>query len=134
MSDARPHVLVVDDEEDFCELMTLRLEHHGFRVTARHTLDGALDVIGQERVDSLVLDLRLENEDGMLLFDEVKRRGLDLPMLILTADGSTGAHVERLQGTDVLMPKPFDALELVRWLEGAVRPSAASRPDRSARK
>ncbi len=125
MSDTRPHVLVVDDEVDFCELMTLRLEHHGFRVTSRHTLQGGFDVVERERVDALVLDVRLENEDGLQLFSDVKRRGLELPTVILTAEGAgtSGAPTE-LGGGDALMPKPFDTQELVRWLTRAVQRSS----------
>ena len=37
-----PHVLVVDDDEELCELLTLRLEHHGFRVTTEHNRRGAV--------------------------------------------------------------------------------------------
>ena len=132
MNDTRPHVLVVDDEEDFCELMALRLEHHGFRVTARHTLHGGLDVLQRERVDSLVLDLRLDNEDGLELFGEVKRRGLQLPVIILTADGAGAAPLAGLGHGDALMPKPFDTRALVQWLSHAVErhraPEAAEEP------
>lgn len=125
MSDTRPHVLVVDDEVDFCELMTLRLEHHGFRVTCRHTLQGGFDVLDRERVDALVLDVRLEDEDGLTLFAHVKDRGLGPPTVILTAEGAaaTGTTTDLGRG-DALMPKPFDTQQLVAWLMRAVQRTA----------
>ena len=127
MSDSRPHVIIVDDEEDFCELMALRLEHHGFRVTLRHTVQGGLEVLEREHVHAMVLDVRLENEDGLDLFSEVKRRRLEIPVIILPADGAGGEVQPDLGATDALMPKPFDTQELVRWLTNAVR-----RPRQSA--
>ncbi|MEQ9324785.1 MAG: response regulator, partial [Polyangiaceae bacterium] len=59
-----PHVLVVDDDEELCELLTLRLEHHGFRVTTEHNRRGALEAFERGVVDTVLLDLMLGDDNG----------------------------------------------------------------------
>jgi len=113
----RPHVLVVDDEEDMCELLTLRLEHHGYRVTSEQTCRGGLEVLEREVVDAVLLDLRLEHEDGLQLLSEVQMRSLDLPVIILTAHGTIDTAVEAMKrGAYGFLTKPFDDHELLQKL------------------
>lgn len=113
----RPHVLVVDDEEDLCALLSLRLEHHGFAVTTRQTVRGGLEVIDTQAIVSVVLDLRLDNENGLDFMVEIRRRGLDaLPIIILTADGSAPHSVHVVGDSYTFLTKPFDAVELVETL------------------
>lgn len=118
---ARPHVLVIDDEEDLCELIALRLEHHGFRVSTEQTSRGGLEVLEREVADAMVLDLQLENENGMDLLSEVQKRSLDLPVIILTAHGTIETAVEAIErGAYGFLTKPFDDHELVQKLNHAV--------------
>jgi two-component system response regulator GlrR len=117
----RPHILVVDDEEDLCELIGLRLEHHGFRVSAEHRIRGALEVLEREVVDAVVLDLRLEGENGLDLLAEIQKRSLDLPVVVLTAHGSIEMAVEATKsGAYGFLTKPFEDHELVQKLAHAV--------------
>lgn len=118
---SRPHILVVDDEEELCELITLRLEHHGFRVSAELASRGALEVLEREVVDAVILDLRLHNENGLDLLTEIQKRSLDLPVVVLTAHGSIEVAVEAMKcGAYGFLTKPFDDHELVEKLGHAV--------------
>ncbi len=118
---SRPHVLVIDDEEDLCELIALRLEHHGFRVTCEQTSRGGLEVLEREVADALILDLQLENENGMDLLADIQKRSLDLPVIILTAHGTIETAVEAIErGAYGFLTKPFDDHELVQKLNHAV--------------
>jgi two-component system response regulator GlrR len=117
----RGHVLVVDDEEDLCELLSLRLEHQGFRVTIETTGRGALEVLEREVVDAAILDLRLDGEDGLDVLDAVQRRSLDLPVIVLTAHGSVETAVAALnRGAYGFLTKPFHDHELLSKVEHAV--------------
>ncbi|MCA9577702.1 MAG: sigma-54 dependent transcriptional regulator [Polyangiales bacterium] len=117
----RPHVAVIDDEEDLCELIALRLEHHGFRVSSEQTCRGGLEILEREVVDAVLLDLRLENENGLDLLDEVQKRSLDLPVIILTAHGTIDTAVLAMErGAYGFLTKPFDDRELVQKLRQAV--------------
>jgi two-component system, NtrC family, response regulator GlrR len=117
----RPHVVVVDDDVDHCVLLSLRLEHHGFRVTTEHTARGALEVLEREIVDAMVVDVRLEQEDGLDLLVKVQYRSLDLPVIMLTAHGSIETAVEAMnRGAYGFLTKPFDDHELLQKLHHAV--------------
>jgi two-component system, NtrC family, response regulator GlrR len=118
---ARPHVVVIDDEEDLCELIALRLEHHGYRVTSEQTGRGGIEVLEREVVDAMVLDLRLDGEEGLDLLADIQQRSLDLPVVILTAHGTIETAVEALErGAYGFLTKPFDAHDLLQKLDHAV--------------
>ena len=118
---ARPHVLVVDDERDLCELIAMRLEHNGYRVTCESTGRGGIEVLEREVVDAMVLDLRLDGENGLDLLVDIQQRSLDLPVIMLTAHGTIETAVEALErGAYGFLTKPFDAHELLQKLDHAV--------------
>ncbi len=118
---ARPHVVVLDDEQDLCELLALRLEHHGYRVTCEQTSRGAIEVLERGFVDAMVLDLRLDGENGLDLLAAIQQRSFDLPVVILTAHGTIETAVEALErGAFGFLTKPFDAHELLQKLDHAV--------------
>ena len=120
-SASRPHVVVVDDEPDLCELLALRLDHHGYRVSTEHTSRGALEVLEREMVDAMIVDLRLDEESGLDLLTEIQKHSLDLPVIILTAHGSIETAVEAMRrGAYGFLTKPFHDHELLQKLEHAV--------------
>lgn len=120
-SESRPHVLIIDDEEDLCELLTLRLEHHGFRTSSEQTSRAGLEVLEREVVDVIIVDLRLENENGLDLLSTVRQRSLDLPVIVLTAHGTIETAVEAMRrGAYGFLTKPFDDHELLQKLDHAV--------------
>jgi len=118
---SRPHLLVIDDERDLCELLELRLEHHGYRVTSEQTGRGGIEALEREVVDAVILDLRLENENGLEMIEELQKRSLDLPIIILTAHGTIDTAVEAMRrGAYGFLTKPFDDHELLQKLAHAV--------------
>ena len=115
------HVLIVDDEEDLCELLAMRLEHHGFRASIETTGRGALELLSREIVDAIVLDMRLDGEDGLDVLEEVQRRSLDLPVVVLTAHGTAEMAVAALgRGAYGFLTKPFHDHELLSKISHAV--------------
>lgn len=117
----RPHVLMIDDEEDLCELVALRLEHNGYRVTTETTARGGLEVIEREVVDAMILDLRLEDADGLEVLRRVVERSSDLPVVVLTAHGTIESAVEAMRlGAYGFLTKPFDGHALLQQLGHAV--------------
>jgi two-component system response regulator GlrR len=78
-------------------------------------------VLEREIVDAMVLDLRLEHENGLDLISEIQQRSLDLPVLILTAHGTIENAVEAIErGAYCFLTKPFDHRELLQKLDQAV--------------
>ncbi|MBX3270716.1 MAG: sigma-54-dependent Fis family transcriptional regulator [Sandaracinaceae bacterium] len=99
----------------------MRLEHHGFRVSIETTGRGALEVLEREVVDTIILDMRLDDEDGLDVLDEVQRRSLDLPVVVLTAHGTVEMAVAALQrGAYGFLTKPFHDHELLSKVSHAV--------------
>ncbi|MDB4990204.1 MAG: Response regulator of zinc sigma-54-dependent two-component system, partial [Myxococcaceae bacterium] len=117
----RPHIVVIDDEEDLCELITFRLEHNGYRVSSERSCRGALEILEREVVDAMLLDLRLDGENGLDLLVEVQKRVLDLPVIILTAHGTIETAVQAMKsGAYGFLTKPFDDRELTEKIAHAV--------------
>lgn len=116
-----PHVLIIDDEVDMCELLTMRLEHHGYRVSNAQTIRDGLRILEGEVVDAIVSDLRLEQGSGLEVLTEVQARSLDIPVVILTAHGTIETAVEAMsRGAYGFLAKPFHDHELLQKLAHAV--------------
>jgi two-component system, NtrC family, response regulator GlrR len=116
-----PHVLVVDDEADLCELLCLRLRHEGFQATSCGCGDEALALLESEQIDAVLLDFRLEEEDGLDVLSKILLRSADLPVIMLTAHGTPEAAVEAMKrGAYGFLTKPFDDRELILELRHAV--------------
>ncbi|HSC89805.1 MAG TPA: sigma-54 dependent transcriptional regulator [Polyangiaceae bacterium] len=125
---SEPHVLVVDDDAELCELMQLRLEHHGFQVGLAQTAPAALASLARQRADAVVLDLRLETSDGLDLLLELRDLQPDLPVIVLTAHGSIETAIEATRrGAFGFLTKPFRDDELLQKLNHAAQRTALRR-------
>jgi DNA-binding response OmpR family regulator len=119
-------VLVVDDDAELCQLLSLYLTTEGYRVEAVHT--GAK---GTERALSgdhalVVLDVMLPDIKGFEVLRRVRARS-STPILMLTARGDEQDRILGLQmGADDYLPKPFNPRELSARIEAILR---RSRPD-----
>lgn len=114
------HVLVVDDDTELCELLELRLAARGYRMTARHTVKEAIDYLGREPLDAVLLDLRLGAGDGFDVLEAVRKRSPELPVIILTAHGSIETAVEAMRrGAFGFVTKPFLDHDLLQKIEHA---------------
>jgi two-component system response regulator GlrR len=128
MNDHPAHVLIIDDEIELCELLAMRLEHNHYRVTTAHDSLSGLAVLGRERVDAMILDLRLGEENGLDVLSEVQKRSPDLPVVILTAHGTIETAVEAMRrGAYGFLTKPFHDHELLQKLSHAVENSSLRR-------
>lgn len=110
-------VLVVDDDPSLRLLCRVNLELEGYAVIEAGTVHEAEQVLENGRVDVVLLDLHLGNEQGVALVPAIERRGLTSSLALLT--GSPG---NRLPEGATVIPKPFGIDELT----GTVRRLAAS--------
>jgi two-component system response regulator GlrR len=117
----RQHVLVVDDDEDLRELLSLRLEHNGYEVVCEQTCAGGMDRLEDRGFDAMILDLRLPDGDGLSLLPRIKERRPDLPVIMLTAHGSIESAVEAMRlGAFGFLTKPFLDHDLLQTIRHAV--------------
>ena len=124
---SRAHVLVVDDEPRYRDVIRFNLEAEGYRVTCAPTGEEALAAFRRQDPDLVILDLMLPGIDGF----EVGGRIRDVsprPILILTAKGADEDKVRGLRlGADDYVTKPFGVLELLARIEALLRRVVAPR-------
>jgi len=119
-------VLVVDDEPNIVDVVSMALRHNGFAVEAADTGHGALSKVREWRPHVMVLDVMLPDMDGL----EVARRLINdragVPILFLSARDDTPTKVRGLtMGGDDYVTKPFSLEELVARLRNLLRRSGA---------
>jgi DNA-binding NtrC family response regulator len=121
-------ILMVDDEIDFLESSTRALVRRGFEVL--HALDGltALQMVGEEVFDVVVLDLKMPGIDGEEVFRRIRESRPDLPVIMLTGHGSVPHAFETAKkGIADYIAKPCDMDEL----EGRIHKVLEIKRDRS---
>ena len=113
-------ILLVDDEVDFVEMLSLRLNEVGERVTPAYSGREGLEILGQRAIDVVILDIRMPGMDGIETLREIKKRFPLVEVIMLTGHGTTETAVEgmKLGAFDYLM-KPADFDELLLKLEKA---------------
>ncbi len=82
------NILVVDDEQDFLETLVKRLSKRNFSVRGAESGEQALEMLGQEAADVVLLDVRMPGMDGMQVLGEIKRRYPHTQVIILTGHAS----------------------------------------------
>lgn len=111
----RPHVLLVDDEQDFLNAVSSGLVRRGFRVAKAVDAIEALRLLQQEAFDLAVLDVKMPGMSGDELFLVIKRRWPDVPAIMLTGHPSIGqAFRASREGVVRYLAKPCDVEELAR--------------------
>lgn len=113
-------VLLVDDEEEFISTLAQRLQIRGYKPgTATHG-EEALQMVANNPYDVMVLDLMLPGLSGLDVLKELKRQIPDLPVIMLTGQGSTREGMEGMRSGafDYLM-KPIDLDELMAKIDEA---------------
>ncbi len=125
------HVLVVDDDEETRELIASALRRDGHRSTLAIDPAAALQAIASATFDVLVLDVMLGPASGLELCAELRRSGLQAPILFLSARGTVGARVDGLDaGGDDYLAKPFAVRELLARIRALGRRGPSLRPTR----
>ena len=117
-----PRLLVVDDDTDLLRLLSMRLESAGYRVSTAASAEAALAQLDVERPQLVISDVRLPGRDGLALYDEVRRRHPDLPVILLTAHGTIHDAVEATaRGVFTYLTKPYDGKELLEKIAQALQ-------------
>ena len=115
-------VLLVDDEEDFVEMLSLRLGETGEKVTPAYSGKECLDFLKEHgnEIDVVILDIKMPGMDGMEVLQVIKRRFPLIEVIMLTGHGTTESAVQgmKLGAYDYLL-KPADYNDLIDKLHGA---------------
>ncbi|SNS85615.1 response regulator transcription factor [Actinacidiphila glaucinigra] len=120
-------VLVVDDENDLADLLSMALRYEGWDVTTEHTGSDALRTARELRPDAVVLDVMLPDMDGPAVLARLRRELPDVPVLFVTAKDAVEDRIAGLTaGGDDFVTKPFGLEEVVARLRGLLRRAGAA--------
>lgn len=123
MSEAR--IYLVDDNDGFRESTAWLLETAGFQVQAHASAPAFLEAYGNERhgggAQCLVSDIRMPLMSGLQLQEELRRRGIGLPLVFVTAHGDVPLAVEAMRkGASNFLEKPFSDEGLIDAIRAAI--------------
>ncbi len=103
-------VLVVDDEEEMCNVLRKILEQDGYEVSTATSGSRALATMKQKPADLILLDIKMPGMDGIEMLRKLRDFNQDAVVIILTAYGTLGTAREAMQlGAYDYITKPFDA-------------------------
>ena len=113
-------VFLVDDDEDIRHSASFMLRHAGF--TVKTFPDGLvfLDSVKSEDEGCILLDVRMPGMDGLAVQSTLNRRGINMPVIILTGHGDVPVAVEAMKGGAIeFLEKPYEKKALVAAIENA---------------
>ena len=115
-------ILIAEDEEDMNRLIKKSLEKEGYGVDACFDGKEALYYLEHTDYDAAILDIMMPEADGLTVLKAIRKKGLDLPVMFLTAKDSIPDRVLGLDsGADDYLIKPFDFDELLARIRSMTR-------------
>src|SRR3954447_1027662 len=125
-------ILIVEDHDDTRDALERFLSRCGYGVAVAADLRTAINLLQAQPFDAIVSDIALPDGTGYALISEVRRRGIDIMAIALTAYSyPRGAEEPRVTGFDFYLKKPLDCMKLRSLLQQAEHPphSVAARVD-----
>ena len=117
-----PRALVVDDEPDIRELLSITLERMRLGVEAVGTIGEARKLLGSERFDLVLTDMRLPDGNGLDLLEWIQTHRFGIPVAVITAHGNVEAAVRALKlGAFDFISKPLDLPALRKLIANTLR-------------
>lgn len=115
-------ILIVEDDELIREILSKVLEKHGFTPKAVGTGEEGLSLMESNTYEAVVLDINLPSMDGFEVLTQLRSRGLQTPVLLLTSRQRVSDRVRGLDlGADDYLPKPFEYEEFIERLRAIIR-------------
>ncbi len=113
-------IMLVDDEKDFVEMLSLRLKENEENVIAAYNGQECLDALEKTQVDVIILDVKMPGMDGIETLKQIKKRHPLVEVIMLTGHGTIQSAVEgmKLGAFDFLL-KPADFKALTEKLNKA---------------
>ena len=113
-------VLLIDDEQDFLDVMSERMKNRDIDVTTASSAKDALNLATTGGFDAIILDLQMPEMDGMVALEKLKTINPDLQIILLTGHATVekGVQAMKLGATDVL-EKPADIQVLTEKIKKA---------------
>lgn len=110
------HVLVVDDEEEICLLLSGMLKKTGLKVTCAYDIKSAKETIISTKFDTVFVDLKLPDGAGYDLFNAIKKSNEHIRIIVISAFDSEREKSLK-EGADHFISKPFNKQNVLEALE-----------------
>jgi two-component system response regulator PilR (NtrC family) len=128
----KPAVLVVDDEPDLCELLSITLQRMDLDPRTAHSVADAQRLLKTERVDLCLTDMQLPDGDGLDLVKWIQQYSPSVPVAVITAHGNMETAVRALKlGAFDFVSKPLDLAGLRKLVASAIKLSETQDADAS---
>ena len=115
-------ILIVEDDRDLRRFLSKAFREEGYAIAEAESGDRALDRALERAHSCIILDVMLPGRDGFSVVEELRRRGVFTPVLMLTARDELEARVRGLDGgADDYLTKPFDLSELIARVHALIR-------------
>lgn len=127
-------ILMIEDDKDLCRAVALHMEKEGYEIDIANDGEMGLYYLLEGSHDLVLLDRMLPKTDGITLLKRLRRQGNAVPVLLLTALGSTDDKVDGLDaGADDYLAKPFAMRELLARVRALIRRPAKLTESREIR-
>ena len=119
---SQPQALVIDDEPDICELLTLTLGRMDIHTESATDVASAKSLLGSQHFDLCLTDMRLPDGDGLELVEWMQAHAAGVPVAVITAHGNVETAVQALKlGAFDFISKPLDLNHLRNIVENALK-------------
>ena len=116
----KAHVLLLDDEKDFVDVMKDRLELAGYQITACYDIEQALKAVHDEEYDVAIIDLMMPDTDGITAMHRLKIIGPLMECIVLSGQGTLRMAVESMkQGAFDFLEKPCEHKVVTKVIDKA---------------
>ena len=123
-------LLLAEDEQDLSKALCAILKHNNYSVDAVYDGQDALDYGLSENYDGIILDIMMPKKNGIEVLTQLRKSGVDTPVLILTAKGEVDDKILGLDsGADDYLTKPFAMGELLARIRALTRRKADFTPN-----
>ena len=121
-------ILVVDDDQNILTVIKMRLEAKDYQVVTATEISNAKEAATQDVFDLALVDLKLGDEDGILLMEDLHKINPEMPIIIFTAYGTIDNAVEAMKkGAYGYLTKPFDYNDLLVEIKDCIGKSKLSK-------
>jgi two-component system OmpR family response regulator len=115
-------ILVIEDDEKIASFLSNGFKEAGFTVDLAHDGHKGLSLLLSTEYEAAVVDIMLPGMDGLAVIETIRKRGIDTPVLILSAKRTVDDRIKGLQqGGDDYMIKPFSFAELLARIQALIR-------------
>ncbi|RFC46985.1 MAG: DNA-binding transcriptional response regulator [Verrucomicrobia bacterium] len=116
-------ILVIDDEEDICEMTKILLEKAGHDVTCTTDSRVAARLLKEQKFEAVITDMLMPDKDGLEVMADLRRHHPEVRIIAASGGGRVSSesylHIARKSGAHALLPKPFTLQELLSCVETA---------------